>query len=241
MSSSKDLRTNTKQHKVKNTESQKDDVRLYVAMRDCLDYLRKRFADELSEYTLSHEQSINFLDMVKFIKDKNVRKEFDTTFAGGNRTIKPDGGVIWLTSKNDADYKKLVLTSEMKKQGTNDARAKEGKQKQAQGNAIERLGKNLTGIKAMMNHEDITPFVCFGWGCDFAENYNKDDFVMSKISMLNEFYRINKIHVHKRDGDRNVNKFAPVSMFFREKVWDRKSMLKILKEVGEDAIRYYLH
>ena len=20
----------------------------------------------------------------------------------------------------------------------------------------------------MMNHEKITPFVCFGWGCDFA-------------------------------------------------------------------------
>lgn len=64
---------------------------------------------------------------------------------------------------------------------------------------------------------------------------------MAKISMMNEFYRLNKIYVYKRDGDSNRNLFAPVSMYFREKEWKQKEMFGILKEIGEDAIRYYLH
>lgn len=64
---------------------------------------------------------------------------------------------------------------------------------------------------------------------------------MSKISMLNEFYKLNKIYVYKRGGDSNRNRFSPVSMYFREKQWTCEEMFRILKEVGEDAIRYYLH
>ncbi len=116
----------------------------------------------------------------------------------------------------------------------------EGKEKQAQGNAIERLWKNLMGIKTMMNHEQITPFVCFGYGCDFVENY-KDNFVMFKISMMNEFYPLNKIYVYKRDGNYSRNSYAPVSMFFREAEWSEEEMFNLLKEIGEDSIRYYLH
>ncbi|MFB5029699.1 MAG: hypothetical protein WJU30_00240 [Candidatus Phytoplasma pruni] len=54
--------------------------------------------------------------------------------------------------------------SEVKRQGTNDKLKDEGKPKQARGNAVERLGKNLTAIKSMFMHELIAPFVCFGWG-----------------------------------------------------------------------------
>ncbi|MCW1863602.1 hypothetical protein OLQ14_01480 [Campylobacter jejuni] len=63
-------------------------------------------------------------------------------------------------------------------------RTKQGKNKQATGNAIERLGKNLTGIKAMLNHEKITPFVCFGWGCDFASD---EKTVLAKLNVLMSF------------------------------------------------------
>ena len=82
--------------------------------------------------------------------------------------------------------------------------------KQAQGNAVERLGKNLTGIRAMFNHERITPFVCFGSGDDFEE-----EGIMARISMLNEFYFLNRIYVNKTDGGFNLNYFSPVSMYFR--------------------------
>ena len=96
----------------------------------------------------------------------------------------------------------------------------------------------------MMNHEHITPFVCFGWGCDFKGRYereNEADFVMAKLSMLNEFYKLNKVWVYKRDGDSTKNRYAPASMYFRERPWTQREMLKVLKEVGEDAMRYYLH
>lgn len=55
----------------------------------------------------------------------------------------------------------------MKNQGTNDRRAREGLPRQAKGNAIERLGKNVIGLRAALMRESIFPFVCFGYGCDF--------------------------------------------------------------------------
>ena len=208
-------------------------------MQDCFEYLREKFANDLdrSSYKLRLQKAISYHEMISVIKAGGLRKEFDDVF--GERTIKPDGGIILLEHEFD-EPSRVVLVSEAKRQGTNKERMAEGHERQAQGNAIERLGKNLTGIKAMMNHEQITPFVCFGWGCDFTEDY-MDDFVMAKISMMNEFYKLNKIYVYKRDGDSNRNRYAPVSMYFREERWTQQEMFEVLKEVGEDAMRYYLH
>ena len=61
--------------------------------------------------------------------------------------IKPDGGFLYATDKEG--NKKLILVAEVKRQGTNDKRLSEGLPKQAKGNAIERLGKNLVGIRAI--------------------------------------------------------------------------------------------
>lgn len=239
MSKSEQLRKNKEQHKPKNTESKHDDKAIRQAMLDCIKYLKERFESDLRGYSLEHRKSLTFSEMTETIKTCGLRIEFDNLYRA--RSIKPDGGAIWLIDDSGNAPDKLVLVSEIKKQGTNVARQKEGLQPQAQGNAIERLGKNLIGIKAMMNHEQITPFVCFGWGCDFRENYTADDFVMSKVSMMNEFYKLNKIYVYKRDGDSNKNRYSPVSLFFREEEWSRSEMFAILKEVAEDAIRYYLH
>ena len=167
MATSSDLRKNLNQHKPKNTLSKNDDKAIKIAMDKTIEYLRNRFEKELLNYELRLEKSIPFKYMINSIRSFGLRKEFDEKFL--DRTIKPDGGVIILEKTNEYNYKKVILISEVKRQGTNDQRLKEGKSKQAQGNAIERLGKNLTGIKAMFNHENITPFVCFGWGCDFSE------------------------------------------------------------------------
>ena len=175
---------------------------------------------------------------MEMIEMSKQRLEFDRTFS--KRAIIPDGGVIWLEKEGEPTYCRIVLVSEVKKQGTNKARQEEGKPKQSQGNAIERLGKNLTGIRAALNHEPITPFVCFGWGCDFEEEYTKDSFVMSKISMMNEFYPLNKTYVFKKDGSSDKNHFSPVSMYFREPEWTCEDMFPILKEVAETSLRYYL-
>ena len=66
-----------------------------------------------------------------------------------------------MRKKSDERYKKPVVISGDK---VRMMRLREGKKKQAQGNAIERLGKNLTGVKAMFNHSRITPFIRFWLG-----------------------------------------------------------------------------
>lgn len=238
MARAKGLRRNKAQHKPKNKEAKISDKLIYQAMIDCIEYLEKRMAGQMEGYRLRFEKAVSFGELIALVKNAGLRKEFDSAFL--ERTIKPDGGLIWLLKDDDETYKRLVVVSEIKKQGTNDARIAEGKTKQAQGNAIERLGKNLIGIRAALNHEPITPFVCFGWGCDFVEEYDEDSFVMSKVLMMNDFYPLNRTFVFKRDGSSDKNHYAPVSMYFREPEWGRKEMFEILKEVAETSLRYYL-
>ena len=241
MSNSEQLRKNTNQHTPKNIKSKEDDKKIVQAQREVEKYLQKRFSDYFTEeqgYYTDLEKNISYEIMYKFIKDKKLRKEFDTSFK--DRIIVPDGGILYLKNKKNKDFIKVLLIAEVKGQGTNDKRIAEGKKKQVQGNAIERLGKNLIGIKSMMNHESITPFVCFGWGYDF-DMEQAGDFVHSKVSMLNEFYFLNRIYIFKRDGDSNKNFFSPTSMFFRAKEWEKEEMFEIMKEIAETSFRYYMH
>lgn len=173
--------------------------------------------------------------MIKNIKSSKIRAQFDMDFS--ENSIRPDGGILFLRKRDDENFKKILLVTEAKRQGTNDERIKEGKNKQAQGNAIERLGKNLTGIKAMLNHEKITPFVCFGWGCDFAPDAKV---VLAKLNVLNEFYYLNKTYIFKTDGNSDHNYFSPVSMYFREKKWEVDEMFEVMKEIAETSLRYYI-
>ncbi len=82
--------------------------------------------------------------------------------------MRPDGGILSIVANDEKRYP--VLITEVKNQGTNDLRAQEGKTKQAKGNAIERLGKNVIGFRTAMMTESIVPFICFGHGCDFADD-----------------------------------------------------------------------
>jgi type II restriction enzyme len=123
-----------------------------------------------------------------------------------------------------------VLAVEMKRQGTNDARAAEGMTKQAQGNAIERLGKNLIGFRSALQYERITPFICFGWGVDFAA----DSSILDRVITMNEFYPLNRTFVFKRED------YAPVSMYFRAEEWDVDELYSIMREIAETSVRYYI-
>lgn len=239
MANSEQLRENKKQHRPKNDRSKLEDKDIKKAMFQCIEYLEFRFPELKEDYRLEHTNSVSFGELIAMSKLSGLRYDYDTTFS--NRRIIPDGGLIFLTKKDDTRTKKILLVSEVKVQGTNDLRLKEGKAKQAQGNAIERIGKNLIGIRTALNHENITPFVCFGYGCDFEEDYDDSSFVMSKVSMLNEFYYLNKIYVFKKDGDKSKNYFSPVTMYFREEKWSSDEMFEILKEVAETALRYYIY
>ncbi|EOW0153548.1 EcoRI family type II restriction endonuclease [Campylobacter jejuni] len=71
--------------------------------------------------------------MIENIKLSKIRAEFDSSFF--ENKIKPDGGVLFLRKKDDKKFKKILLITEAKRQGTNDIRTKQGKNKQATGNA----------------------------------------------------------------------------------------------------------
>lgn len=241
MSQHDELRKRVEQHKPKNKKSKNDDKAIKKASERVILYLETRFEDKIKEegYQLIYEKKISLAEMAKFItrKTDHPRTDFDKTYF--DRQIMPDGGVIYLVKRNNE--KLPLIISEVKRQGTNDERKKEGKNKQSTGNAIERLGKNLIGIRAMMQYEDIVPFVCFGWGCDFSEG-SENKTVLAKISTLNQLYPLNKTFVFKKDAFSHLGKstgFSPVSMYFREAEWTENEMYEIMKEIAETSFRYY--
>lgn len=229
MGYSERLRLNTAQHKAKNELSKGDDKAVAEAMHKVIAYLDGRMKLNSRGYRLEYVGSIELREMMRMIRSYDKRAEF-SILTKQSSSMKPDGGLLILRKKDDESYKRIVLVVEMKRQGTNDLRRAAGKKNQAAGNAIERLGKNLIGLRATLQYEDITPFVCFGWGDDF----NKDSSINDRVVTMNEFYPLNRIFVFKREG------YSPVSMFFRVEKWQVKELYDIMKEVAETSIRYYI-
>lgn len=161
MSTSIQLRKNKAQHKPKNDFSKGDDKKIAEVMGDVITHLNTRFKLSSLGYKLAYVKSIHLSELIGIIKSYDKRSEF-APLTNEDSFIRPDGGILLLAKESDSKYKRIVLAVEMKRQGTNDQRAAEGKKKQAQGNAIERLGKNLIGIRSTLQYEKVTPFVCFG-------------------------------------------------------------------------------
>lgn len=230
MSNSDFLRHNVNQHLPKNTRSKGDDKKIARVMAQVITHLNIRFNLEKLGYFFEYVRSIKLSELVDIIKSYERRTEF-AILEREDTFMKPDGGILVLKKVNDTHYKRIALSVEMKRQGTNDKRLAEGKKIQAQGNAIERLGKNLIGIRATLQYEKVTPFVCFGWGVDFAEGST----IRDRVVTMNEFYPLNRIFVHKREG------FAPVSMYFREREWEESELFDIMKEIAEASITTYIY
>lgn len=223
MSSSEQLRKNRNQHSVKNSKSKKMDTGVSSAMSQLVRILKKEYPTlsfEIIERMLLKD-IINTLSLQYPNSAQHFSKVKNTSF------IKPDGGFLFCT--NSKNERRLILVSEVKRQGTNDKRKKEGLKKQAQGNAIERLGKNLIGIRTIFKHQGVLPFVCFGSGHDFSPNSS----ILDRAVTMNEFFPLNVIYVEK-----GFLPFEPVSMFFRKKEWSKKEMLKILHDVAKRSIEH---
>lgn len=230
MNKSESLRKRKSQHLPKNTLSKGDDKKVSMVMDKVVGHLNERFKLAELGYYLEYVKSIKLSELMGIIKGYDKRTEF-AVLTKEDSYIKPDGGVLVLRKHSDENYKRIVLAVEMKHQGTNDRRLAEGQKKQAQGNAIERLGKNLIGIRATLQYEKVTPFVCFGWGVDFADGST----ILDRVITMNEFYPLNRIFVHKREN------YSPVSMFFREKEWTDDELFKEMKEISEASINAYIY
>jgi type II restriction enzyme len=157
--------------------------------------------------------------------------QFELASQAKGTSIRPDGGFLYVQEWGEP--KRYVLVAEAKRQGTNTERLAEGKPKQALGNAIERLGKNMRGVDALFAGEDITPFICFGEGCDFAPSSS----ILDRVATLNGFFPLNRVFVDKVDV--GSERLKPVSLFFREESWTPQEMLASMLDVTQRSISYY--
>ena len=209
------LRERYEQHKAKNDYSKIDDKMLFSASEEVLSILKETYTNH--SFTL--KKSLSFKEIEKY-SDLSFQIDFDYS----KRKILPDGGVIWM------DNKYPILISEAKHQGTNKERLKEGKTKQAVGNAIERLGKNLRGIEALYNNDNILPFICFCSGCDFVDNT-----VLCKLFTMNMFQSLNVIYT-------NIDTFKrskPFTIMAREEPYTLGELVQMLLQIAEYSISYY--
>ena len=146
----------------------------------------------------------------------------DTTF------MSPDGGILMLEGNDGSLHP--ILIGEKKNQGTNDLRMLEGKPKQALGNAIERLGKNVIGFRTAMLKESIFPFVCFGDGYDFAES----ETIVDRVVTIAMFGSLNKTYLHLQGKWFNRGSF-----YFKVEPWNEDEMYEIALEIAQKSIYYY--
>ena len=146
--------------------------------------------------------------------------------------MRPDGGILSLVARESAESYPILI-SEVKNQGTNDLRAKEGLKKQAKGNAIERLGKNVIGFRTALRDEGIVPFVCFGDGCDFADESS----ILDRVTTIAMFGPLNEIHLVNEGPSGIINRG---SFYFREKAWTVPEMADVLYDVAQRSVHYYI-
>jgi type II restriction enzyme len=206
-----------------NVSSKKMESVLVKSLANTISLIEKEF-----EVRLSHEPRVYLGEIVAHLSSNFP--DIDFAFHFNSSFLLPDGGILYLLDKKN--QKHVLLISEAKRQGTNDLREAEGLKKQAQGNAIERLGKNVTGFRAWMASETIFPFVVFGQGVDF----DSDSSILDRVSTIAMFAPLNKIELITQ-GD-NI-KFNRGSFFFRKEPWKVNEMSEIMFEITKRSIYYY--
>ncbi len=212
----------TREGTVINTTSKRQEKELRLAVEDVSARLRKAFPQVKLVWRAREMLS----PLVAILRTRFP----DVAFTDCHNTsfIAPDGGFLSILGKDGKEYP--ILISEKKNQGTNDLRLREGKSRQAQGNAIERLGKNVIGLRVMFLHEAIFPFVCFGDGCDFDESLS----ILDRVRTIAMFGALNQQHLHREGQDFNRGSF-----YFRVTPWTRSEMVARSYPIAEQSIYYY--
>jgi type II restriction enzyme len=212
-----------------NSRSSKMERRLGVALGLMQDMVKSEFG--LTAVVAKTMQLSSIVDAMNERYGEQAAIQFARAYSGGDTYLEPDGG-FWSIEEWD-DPLRVILVAEVKRQGTNDSRKREGKKTQSRGNAIERLGKNMRGIDAFFLGERITPFVCFGEGCDFGD----ESYILDRVATLNGFFPLNTVFVDKIEVGEDTLK--PTSMYFREQSWSPAEMAEVLVPVARRAIQYY--
>lgn len=250
MANSKGLSDNKKQHAPKNTHSKQMEDSINSAVKQVLTVAKHNELFTQMERNNMHliwSKGFSNKALVKFIRQKRPNYPFAPEFLNdlSDREIRPDGGCVFLVSKDVSNTEDMinsnsffypVLISEAKRQGTNDIREQNLLKKQATGNAIERLGKNISFVKTAMGAERIVPFVCFGHGCDFADNQLT---VLNKLYPFCNFQSLNRTYLDRIDTGGGFYENC-VSLYFRELEWSEKEMFDIMYEILSYSVKTFL-
>jgi type II restriction enzyme len=207
-----------------NVNSRHEDEQIAEVVAVVIDDLEKEF-----DVRIVWEKRIQLKKIIAGLRDQYpdvsfADPEVDASF------MSPDGGITFLVDCGGNRYP--ILIGEVKNQGTNTARLQEGLPRQAKGNAVERLGKNVIGFKTYMLSESIFPYVCFGDGCDFEEGSS----ILDRVLTIAMFGALNQDHTFN-EGPNGI--FNRGSYYFRAENWTIDELYDILYDVAKRSIYYY--
>jgi len=209
-----------------NVTSKQQETDIIKALDRVVKSLMDKFGKKIA---LEYKNRWHLKDIVSELRYSYPDTEFhyykDTTY------IQPDSGILLIKGLPEDSMSYPILIAEVKNQGTNVQRAKEGLPKQARGNAIERLGKNLIALRTALMREAIFPFVCFGYGCDF----DPDSSILDRVSTMAMFGNLNKTYLHNEEG----GKFNRGSFYFRPEQWTVDEMYNVMLDIAERSVLYY--
>lgn len=206
-------------------EQEKDIIKALMAV---VEGIRSQYSDQLR---VNHMKQWYLKDIVAELR--NTYPEIDFHYHFARSSMRPDGGILYLRSLDDEDrFIYPILIAEVKNQGTNDLRMAEGRGRQARGNAIERLGKNVIGLRTALLREAIFPFVCFGYGCDFEP----DSSILDRVTTIAMFGKLNKTYLF---NDEAKTRFNRGSFYFRPEKWPVEDMTRVMWDIAERSIQYY--
>ena len=209
-----------------NATSKRQETELVKALERTASYLDRKFIG----VEFYHSKTWYLSDIVRDLQATYEGMDFHCHFE--NTSIRPDGGFLCLRAREGDESMYPILISEVKNQGTNDLRIREGMKRQAKGNAIERLGKNVIGLRTALMRESIFPFVCFGYGCDFEE----DSSILDRVATIAMFGSLNKTYLHNGGPDGRFNRG---SFYFRPHRWRVSEMLAVMRDIAERSVLYY--
>lgn len=221
-----ELRKNKNQHVVKNIDSIRTDIKI------------KNVVDSLITTLKTNYPNVEF-GVDSSIKASSLARMVKGTYHNDASFVRPDGGFVWMKIKNKKYY---ILIVEGKNQGTNDLRLVEGKQIQAQGNAIERIGKNFDASEILFGNEDILPFIAFIQGCDFNELSTIND----RLYTILKFTKFNEVHLYKKqimktiwNGGSFFVKGNNVTEEHLSSSWTKEEIIKPLLHIAINSKNYY--
>lgn len=226
-----------------NEDFRKDDELLTNAVKEVYTNIKNAYICKLpSNWNIELGPArIMFKDIIKCGIENGYPRKFMESQYGVESSIIADANIVYLVICNgDKKERKPLFIGEMKKQGTNDKRIEEGKEKQAKGNAAgDRTIKNfeIAGDFCFCCDKEFFPYTVFFHGCD----YDKDTIDNTTIGKLKPFFGdFNKLNPYfSKDGVAFAKKFGG-SCFYQNDPYSSEQLYDVCYQCCESGLKHYL-